>query len=117
MDLRNKYNNGEFWRDVYEEYKEIYTNEWSFWNVYNGRSYRYIMPEVFTKENKKYHASLSKQGDRNGRSKLTIEDIKKIRYLYNIENKTRKELYALYPQVTTTSIRDIINNKTWKNIN
>lgn len=75
------------------------------------------MPEVFTKENKKYHASLSKQGDRNGRSKLTIEDIKKIRYLYNIEHKTRKELYTLYPQVTTTSIRDIINNKTWKNIN
>ena len=117
VDLRNRYNNGEFWRDVYEEYKEIYTNEWSFWNVYNGRSYCYIMPEVFTKENKKYHASSSKQGNRNGRSKLTIEDIKKIRYLYNIEHKTRKELYALYPQVTTTSIRDIINNKTWKNIN
>lgn len=29
---------------------------------------------------------------------------------------TRKELYEAYPQVSQTSIRDIINGKTWKHL-
>ena len=30
--------------------------------------------------------------------------------------KTLKEIYNLYPQVSTASIRNIINYKTWKYI-
>lgn len=73
------------------------------------------MPEVFTDENKKYHAKLKKTGSNNGRAKLTEEQVRTIRRLHK-EGKTNSEIYVLYPQVTKTSIRDIINNKTWKHI-
>lgn len=73
------------------------------------------MPEVFTPENKKIHTSLSKQGTNNGRSKLTIEDVKNIRRLHK-EGVSNAELYKMYPQVSTTSIRDIFNYKTWKSV-
>lgn len=73
------------------------------------------MPEVFTKENQDFHAGLGSIGARNGRAKLAEKDVKNIRQLHR-EGKSNSEIYVLYPQVSKTSIRDIINNKTWKNI-
>lgn len=115
VSLRQRYANGEYWRKVYEEYKELYTNEWSFWRVYNGESFSLVMPEVFTEENKKLHASLARSGEKNGRAKLTSNDVLKIRQLHK-EGVTNSELYKAYPQVSKVSIRDIINGKTWKNL-
>lgn len=114
VELRNKYANGVYWKDAYKDYADKYA-EASFWNLYNGKSYKLVMPEVFTLENKKIHTSLSKQGINNGRSKLTIEDVKNIRRLHK-EGVTNAELYKMYPQVSTTSIRDIFNYKTWKSV-
>lgn len=113
--LRIRYNNGEYWKKVYQEYKNIYSNEWSFWNAYNGNSYSLVMPEVFTEENKKKHASLARTGERNGRSKLTAEDVLDIRQKHS-EGIPNLEIYKMYPQVTPTSIREVINGKTWKNL-
>lgn len=113
--LRERYSNGEYWKDVYKDYKWAYSDEIAFWNVYVGNRYKYVMPEVFTPESRHYHSSLSKQGSLNGRAKLTEKDVKKIRELWR-NGITRKELYELYPQVNPTTIRGVINNKTWKNI-
>lgn len=115
VELREAYAKGIYWRDKYAEYKNIYPNEWDFWNVYNGNRYTLVMPEVFTEERKHFHSRLSKIGDKNGRAKLSIEDVKNIRQL-NKEGKSLKEIYNLYPQVSNTSIRNIINYKTWKNV-
>lgn len=113
--LREQYNKGKYWKDVYQEYKNLYLDELTFWNIYSGNRFKLVMPEVFTEKNKKYHSSLGKAGQNNGRAKLTEQDVKKIRELHK-KGVTNKELYALYPQMTTVSIRSIINNKTWKNI-
>lgn len=75
------------------------------------------MPEVFTQENKHYHAGLSKSGELNGRAKLTLKDVKEIRRLSEIEKMSNSEIYKKYPHLSTTSIRNVINCKTWKNIN
>lgn len=115
LDIRERYNNGEYWKKVYEDYKNKFTNEMSFWRAYTGLSYKLVMPEVFTEENKKIHSSLKRSGSNNSHAKLTASDVKNIRQLHK-EGKTNKELYALYPQVSNTTIRDIINYKTWKNI-
>lgn len=115
VSLRKRYNQGEYWKNVYQEYKDIYPDQWTFWNVYNGNSFSLVMPEVFTEDNKKKHSSLARAGANNGRAKLTEDDVRKIRQLHN-EGVPNKELYALYPQVSTTSIRDIINFKTWKKV-
>lgn len=114
--IRERYKNGEYWRDVYQDYKDIYTNEWSFWRVYNGESYKLVMPEVFTEENKRKHTKMrGAKGSKNGRAKLTEEDVLTIRKLYD-EGMNTSELYKLYPQVSKTSIRSIINKITWKNL-
>lgn len=113
--LREQYAKGKYWKEVYQEYKDIYSDEWTFWNIYCGNRFQLVMPEVFTVQNKKLHSSLSKSGENNGRAKLTENDVRTIRKLHD-EGKPNKEIYALYPQVTTASIRDIINKKTWKNI-
>ena len=79
--------------------------------MYVGNRYKLVMPEVFTKENKHKHSSRSKLGSLNGRAKLTEEDVITIRKLYK-EGTTTSELYEKYPQVTKTTIRGVINNKT-----
>ena len=114
-DLRKQYLDGVFWETAYQSFKELYPNKIVFWKVYTGKQYSLVMPEVFTKERKDYHASLGSQGSKNGRAKLTEEDVRNIRRL-NKEGKTNSEIYVLYPQVSKTSVRDIINYKTWKNI-
>lgn len=110
--IRERYQKGEYWRNVWEDYKWAYKNEWSFWNVYNGNCYKLVMPEVFTEENKKKHSGLGHVGEKNIKAKLTENDVINIRAMWK-SGKTRKEIYDLYPQVTTTSIRSILNNKTW----
>lgn len=115
VDLRKRYANGEYWQDVYEDYKWLYSDKWTFWNIYYGNRYQLVMPEVFTPENRKKHSSMKNQGAANGRAKLTENDVLAIRKLHN-QGVTNSELYELYPQVSETSIRNIINNKTWKNL-
>lgn len=115
VELRKRYANREPWRKVYQEYKDRYTNEWSFYRVYHGYSYKLVMPEVFTAENKKFHNSQSKVGEKNGHAKLTNEDVIDIREKYK-NGFTRQQLYSLYPRITPTTLRDIINNKTWTHL-
>ena len=113
--LRERYFNGEYWREVYKDYRWAYNDEWTFWNVYYGNRYKLVMPEVFTKENRHKHAGMSKSGSLNGRAKLNEEDVLMIRKRWS-KGTTRKELYEAYPQVSQVSIRDIINGKTWKHL-
>jgi hypothetical protein len=86
-----------------------------FWNIYNGNRYKLVMPEVFTPENKHFQASFSHSGEDNGRAKLKREDVIKIRELHN-NGYTNSDIYKMYPQVSSTSIRNIINYKTWKTL-
>lgn len=113
--IRERYKNGEYWLNVYEDYKDIYKDKWSFWNVYYGNRYSLVMPEVFTEENRKIHSSLGRRGERNGRAKLSEEDVLKIRNLHD-NGTSNSELYKLYPQVTKTTIRSIINKTTWTHL-
>ena len=113
--LRERYAKGEYWKDVYEDYKWAYKDEMTFWNVYYGNRYKLVMPEVFTEENRKIHSSLRRAGQYNGRAKLTAQDVLKIREMHK-EGVSNSEIYKAYPQVTPTSIRAVINGTTWKNL-
>lgn len=115
VDIRNRYSQGEYWYSVYQDYKDKFSNEMSFWRAYTGLTYKLVMPEVFTEENRKKHSSLKRSGSNNSHAKLTVEDVKKIRQLHT-EGVKNINIYPLYPQVSTTTIRDIINFKTWKKL-
>lgn len=113
VELREQYKEGIYWKDVYKKYKDVFKNEWDFWNIYVGNRYKLVMPEIFTDELKKYHTSLGKKGSNNGRAKLNWENVKDIRKMHE-EGISNSEIYKKYPQVSPSTIRDIINNKTWK---
>ena len=113
VELRERYKNGIYWKDVYKKYKDVFKNEWDFWNIYVGNRYKLVMPEIFTDELKKYHTSLGKKGSNNGRAKLNWDNVRDIREMHE-EGISNSEIYKKYPQVSHTTIRDIINNKTWK---
>ena len=116
VELRQQYANGVYWRDAYtKKYQELYPDEWTFWNIYFGNRYALVMPEVFTAERRKRFSSMRASGEKNGRAKLTADDVREIRRLW-AEGTTRKALYEKYPMVTPTSIRNIINNKTWTSL-
>ena len=114
IDIRTRYANGENWKSVYQDYKDRYT-EASFWRTYNGLTYKLVMPEVFTEENRKKHSNQKNIGIKNPRSILTEAQVLDIRQRHK-NGQSNSEIYKLYPQVSTTSIRDIINNKTWKHL-
>lgn len=115
VDIRNRYNKGEYWKDVFEDYKWATKSEWSFWNIYHGNRYKLVMPEVFTSSNRKKHSKFKNQGTKNGRAKLTEQDVLNIRRLY-ANGASTSELYKIYPQVSKTTVRNIINGETWKNL-
>lgn len=115
VELRKQYNNKVFWRDAYTDYyKKLYPNEMTFWNIYVGNSYKLVMPEVFTKENKHFQASKSHSGSDNGRAKLTWDDVNNIRKLFESKEKTRKEIQQMYSQVSASAINNILRYTTWK---
>lgn len=113
--LREQYKKGVYWKEVYQNYKDLYPNWQTFWNIYVGNKFQLVMPEIFTPELKKLHSSLGKQGSNNSHAKLTVEDVKRIRQLHD-EGLTNTEIHKDYPQVTATAIRNVVNRVTWKNV-
>lgn len=110
--LREEYRDKVYWRDAFKEYQDVFKDEWSFWNVYVGNRYSLVMPEVFIEELKHYHSGLSKKGSLNGRAKLTWDDVNDIRAKHKA-GMNNSDIYKFYPQVSATSIRNVIANKTW----
>ena len=66
IEIRKAYNNHLKQKDVYEKYKDIISFGY-FQNLWQGRSWSHIMPEVFTKENKEYYIYQNSNGG-NGAS-------------------------------------------------
>lgn len=116
VELRQKYKNNIFWKDAYTNYYKTLYDEMTFWNIYVGNRFKLVNPEVFTPERKHYQSMLSHSGENNGRAKLKKEDVLSIRYLFKSNQKTRAELQEKYSYVSKTTINNVINYKTWKNI-
>lgn len=113
VELRKQYNDGVYWKEAYEKYKDLYPNEKCFWEIYRGNRYKLVMPEVFTVENQNKQKALSRIKGKKPNSKMTEQDVILIRKLHN-NGKTNKEIYKMFPQVTTGTILKIIKGETWK---
>ena len=73
------------------------------------------MPEVFTKESRHLHSSLSHSGENNGRSKLTAEIVKEARRRYKEEKCSYSQLAKEYG-VSAGTMRSAIIGLTWSTI-
>ena len=64
-----------------------------FGKIWKGESWKDIMPEVYTEENKNFHKhNTANIGSKNGRSKLTEEEVLSIR----IRRKNGEKLSDVY---------------------
>ena len=88
--IRQAYANHERQKDIYELFKDKISFRY-FQNVWRGASWTYIMPEVFSKENKNYYIYDNSNGSK---AKFSNEEILTIRKRYVNENA--KEIYKDY---------------------
>lgn len=91
--IRIAYNNHKKQKEVYEDYKDKITFQ-SFQNLWQGRSWSHIMPEVFTEENKQYYKMEQSKGGQSASAKFTNEEVIAIRTRY--VNESAKDIYQDY---------------------
>lgn len=93
-EIRKAYNNHQKQKEVYEKYKDKLTFQ-SFQNLWQGKSWGHIMPEVFTEENKQYYKTEQSKGENSVCAKLTDDEVNLIRQRYVKESaKTIYQDYA-----------------------
>lgn len=91
--IRKAYNNHLKQKDVYEKYKDIISFGY-FQNLWQGRSWSHVMPEVFTEENKQYYIYQNSRGGNGASAKFSNEEVVKIRERY--VNERAKQIYEDY---------------------
>ena len=113
IDIRTRYNNHERCKEV----EKLYANKIGhsgFSKIWKGETWKSIMPEVYTIENKKFHRhNTGNVGSSNGRALLTEEDVYNIR-IRKKDGETPKEVYKDY---ITTGIQYACFLQTWENRN
>lgn len=115
-DIRTRYNNLERKNEVYNLYRDR-IGESGFHKIWNGNTWTGIMMEVYTPENKEFHShNTSNKGSKNGRSKLTEEDVKNIRLRRKNGDKL-KDVYCDYKdKLSYGSFTNVWTYQNWKNI-
>ena len=116
IDIRTRYDNLERRYEVYELYKNR-IGESGFSKIWKGETWKGVKMEVYTPENKEYHLhDTANKGSKNGRSKLTEEDVKIIRTRRK-NGEALKEVYKDYQdKLTKGSFTNIWSYQNWKDI-
>ena len=116
IDIRTRYNNHERCKEVEQLYKHKIARS-GFSKVWRGETWKHIMPEVYTLENKKFHAhNTGNQGSSNGRAIFTEEQVRSIRTRKN-QGESRQEVYKDYSFLCSEKyFQEIWYGYKWKNI-
>lgn len=114
--IRNYYNNKARRKDVYNLYKNR-IGESGFGKIWKGETWKDIMPEVYTEENKNFHKhNTANIGSKNGRSRLTEREVFSIRTRRKNGEKL-SDVYADYSdRMTYKSFSNVWTYQNWKNI-
>lgn len=116
IDIRTRYDNLERRKEVYQLYKDR-IGESGFSKIWKGETWKDVMMEVYTPENKLYHLhDTGNKGSENGRSRLTENDVRQIR-LRRKKGEQLKEVYKDYQdKLTRGSFSNVWTYQNWKNI-
>ena len=116
INIRIRYNNHERKKDVFLDYNNR-IGESGFSKIWKGETWKDILPEVYTKENKQFHAhNTANKGSSNGRAKLTESDVRNIR-IRRKNGEALQEVYQDYQnKLTLGSFANVWSYQNWKNI-
>ena len=114
----------------YNSTKEVYENEGfnnimeysSFREVFTGLRWGWVMPEVFTIENKEYYDKCvdltrrvnNQNGENNTAAILTEKEVLDIRLMYVTHE--RKDIFKKYSQYNERLLTSIISGQNWKHL-
>ncbi len=114
MTIRKAYSNHKPQKDIYEVFKDK-VSFGHFQNVWQGRIWSHIMPEVFTDENKKYYVYENSCGSNSNTSAFSNEDIILIRTRYTKESA--KVIYEDYKdKISFNAFQEILWGRRYKNL-
>lgn len=114
INIRLAYANHKKQKEVYEDYKSIISFGY-FQNLWQGRSWSHIMPEVFTEENKQYYIYQNSLGSNGASSAFTEEEVIIIRQRY--ANESAKEIYKDYSdRVSYQTFQAMLWGRSYKNL-
>lgn len=116
IDIRTRYANHERRKEVYLLYSHR-IGESGFGKIWKGETWKDVMPEVYTKENKEFHLhNTGNSGSSNGRARVTEEDVRIIR----TRRKSGEQLSVVYEdykdKLTKGSFTNIWTYQNWKNV-
>lgn len=83
--IRQSYNQHKKQKEVYQLFKDKVSFSY-FQNLWQGRSWTHIMPEVFTEANKQYYIYENSKGSNGAKSEFSEEEIIEIRTRYMTES-------------------------------
>ena len=112
--IRLAYANHEKQREVYKKYQNIISFSY-FQDLWQGRSWSHVMPEVFTEENKNYYIYENSKGSNSVRAGFTEKEVLEIRHRY--VNESAKEIYKDYEnRVKFQTFQAMLWGRTYKNL-
>ena len=116
IDIRTRYANLERRKDVFALYRNR-SGESGFSKIWKGETWKNVMPEVYSPENKEYHLhDTSNSGSNNGRSSLTEDEVRTIR----LRRKNGENIRIVYQdyenKLTYGSFTNIWSYQNWKHI-
>lgn len=113
--IRIAYNNHISQKETYDKIAKDKITWNSFQNVWQGRSWKHIMPEVFTEENKKYYMYQATNGEKSAMAILTNEEVLSIRQRYVTE--TAKTIYKDYSdRISYQTLQQILWGRYYKDL-
>lgn len=116
INIRTRYKNLERKNEVYELYKSR-IGESGFSKIWKGETWSGIMNEVYTEANKEFHKhNTANTGSKNGRARLTEEDVRIIRTRRK-NGEVLSKVYEDYKdKITYGSFTNVWTYQNWKNI-
>lgn len=110
-EIRKRYNQKENKYDVYNDYKDLISFN-TFCDIWIGKTWNYILPEVYTDENKNYH----KNDRRYSTPNISEKDVLDIRTERNKGLLSKAKIYSFYTYINVNTFNDIWYDKTYKYI-
>lgn len=104
--IRTAYAQHQKQKEVYKEFEDKISFNY-FQNLWQGRAWNHIMPEVFTEENKKYYMLEQSKGGKSSTAGFTDDEVVNIRKRY--VNESAKQIYEDYKdRVTYQTLQQIL---------
>lgn len=101
-------------KEIYEQFKHKISFG-TFQQIWQGKTWKHVMPEIYTEENKRYYVYDNSKGVLSNRSEFSAEEIMAMRTRYI--NESAKEIHEDYKhRIKLQTLQSILWGREYKNL-